>query len=314
MTDVRAADVSIVAAESDLIESAAAPRAAISWGAVIAGGFANGALTLLLIAFGAGMGFSAVSPWASSGVSSTTFSIGTGIYFIVIAMLASTVGGYLAGRLCTRSIGVHADEAYFRDTAHGFISWAVAIVVSAAALGTAGTALVSGVSAGLAQRSSADASPVAIYVDELFRPAPTNDTAAATAATAPAPATAPGGTAATAPAPAPTTAATTASAATAADRAEVSRLLLRSLRDKSDLSASDRAYVAQLVSARTGLSKADADKRVTDVLTQAKSDLDKARSGAAKLALWFTAALFAGALAASLAAIEGGQVRDRAAL
>jgi hypothetical protein len=101
---------------------------------------------------------------------------------------------------------------------------------------------------------------------------------------------------------------------TPADRAETSRLLLRSLRDKSDLSGSDRAYLAQLVSARTGLSQADADKRVTDVLNQAKSDLDKARSAAAKLALWFTAALLAGALSASLAAIEGGQLRDRAAV
>ena len=50
---------------------------------------------------------------------------------------------------------------------------------------------------------------------------------------------------------------------------------------------------------------------MNDVLAQAKSDLDKARSAAAKLALWLCAALFAGALAASLAAIEGGQLRDR---
>src|SRR5690349_3069506 len=82
--------------------------------------------------------------------------------------------------------------------------------------------------------------------------------------------------------------------------------LPRSFRERSDISAGDRMYLAQLVSTHTGLSQGDADKRVTAVLTQAKSDLDKARSAAAKLALWFTAALFAGALSASLAAIEGG--------
>src|SRR5947209_4195893 len=99
MTDVRAADVSIIAAEGDLIDPiGAAEPWAINWAAVAAGTFANAALTLLLLAFGAGMGFSAISPWSGSGVSMTTFSVGTGLYLIVMAMLASTVGGYLAGR------------------------------------------------------------------------------------------------------------------------------------------------------------------------------------------------------------------------
>jgi hypothetical protein len=226
------------------------------------------------------MGFSAISPWSDSGVSMTTFSIGTGLYLIVMAMLASTVGGYIAGRLRTRWAAVHTDEVFFRDTAHGFLSWACAAVLSAALLGTAATAIVSGASAGLAQRNAQDGGPAAIYVDELFRR----------------PAGAPAANQAT---------------ADPASRAEVARLLLKSLRDRTDVLPADRSYLAQVVSARTGLAQADADKRVNDVLVQAKSDLDKARSAAAKLALWLTAALFAGALAASLAAIEGGQLRDR---
>jgi hypothetical protein len=122
MTDLRAADISIVAAETDLIEPIVSIDSAINWAAVAAGAFAAAALTLLLMAFGAGMGFSAVSPWASSGVSSTTFSVGTGLYLIVTAMLASTVGGYIAGRMRTRWSAVHTDEVYFRDTAHGFLA------------------------------------------------------------------------------------------------------------------------------------------------------------------------------------------------
>jgi hypothetical protein len=289
MTDLRAADVSIIAAESDMIEPIVATEPwAINWAAVAAGTFANAALALLLVAFGAGMGFSAVSPWSNAGVSMTTFSVGTGLYLIVMSMLASTVGGYIAGRLRTRWSGVHSDEVFFRDTAHGFLSWACAAVLSAAVLGAAATAIVSGASAGLTQRNANDGGPAAFYVDELFRPA----------AGAPA-------------APAPGAPAATQAAADPATRAEVSRLLLKSFRDRTDLAASDRTYLTQLVSARTGLSQADADKRVNDVLAQAKSDLDKARSAAAKLALWLCAALFAGALAASLAAIEGGQLRDR---
>ena len=68
--------------------------------------------------------------------------------------------------------------------------------------------------------------------------------------------------------------------------------------------------MARVISAQTGLSQADAEKRVTDVVTEAKSAADEARKAAAKLAFWMTAALLFGAFAASLAAVEGGQHRD----
>ena len=109
----------------------------ISWGAVIAGGLAAAAVTLVLLAFGAGLGFAVVSPWANEGVSATTFKIGAGVYLIVVAMLASTVGGFIAGRFRARWVRAHRDEVFFRDTAHGFLAWALATVISAAALGAA---------------------------------------------------------------------------------------------------------------------------------------------------------------------------------
>src|SRR5262245_54523130 len=76
-------------------------RSAVSWAAIAAGGVATAALTLLLLAFWAGMGFSAISPWSNAGISSETFNLAAGIYRIVVAMLASTIGGYVAGRLRT---------------------------------------------------------------------------------------------------------------------------------------------------------------------------------------------------------------------
>ena len=94
----------------------------VSWAAVIAGAAASCALTLLLLSFGAGMGFAVVSPWGGRGVSSSTFEIGTGLYFIVMAMISSAVGGYLAGRLRTKWTGIHITEVQFRDTAHGFLA------------------------------------------------------------------------------------------------------------------------------------------------------------------------------------------------
>jgi hypothetical protein len=103
------------------ISNAVDESPAISWAAVVAGAVAAAALTLVLLAFGAGMGFSSVSPWGNSSVlSASTFQISAGIYLMVVAMLASTIGGFIAGRLRTKWVGVHTHEVFFRDTAHGF--------------------------------------------------------------------------------------------------------------------------------------------------------------------------------------------------
>jgi hypothetical protein len=262
-------------------------QSAVSWAAIAAGAMATAALTLLLLAFGAGMGFSAISPWSNAGVSSETFSLAAGIYLIVVAMLASTIGGYVAGRLRTKWVGVHSDEVAFRDTAHGFLAWAFAAVLGSALLGTAATYLVGGATQGAAQGVSqgAAASQSAgganeYFVDLVLRPNPAGQSA-----------------------PAPQ------GASDVTLRREVGRIFTRSLRERN-LSAADRTYLAQLVSSRAGIDQAEADKRVADALNQAKIAADEARSAAAKTALWLTAAMLIGAFAASLAAIEGGQLRD----
>src|SRR3954454_7028987 len=145
----------------------------VSWGAIAAGAIAACALTMLLLAFGTGLGLSVVSPWSGSGVSATTFKIGTGLYLIVIAMLASSIGGYLAGRLRSRWIGVHSDEVYFRDTAHGILAWSFATVVGAMLLASPATTLLSGAASGVAAGATAAAAqsgPSDGYLDSLLRP------------------------------------------------------------------------------------------------------------------------------------------------
>ena len=114
-------------AQQDVVEPSVP---GVSWAAVLAGAVASLALTLVLLSFGAGMGFSIVSPWGNSGVSATTFKIGTGLYFIVMAMMSSAIGGYLAGRLRTKWVGIQTTEVHFRDTAHGFLAWATASLFS----------------------------------------------------------------------------------------------------------------------------------------------------------------------------------------
>jgi hypothetical protein len=254
-----------------------AQTSAVSWASIVAGGIAAAALTLLLLAFGTGMGLSSVSPWSNSGASLTTFGIGSGVYLVVVATIASSIGGYLAGRLRTKWAGVHTHEVYFRDTAHGFLAWAFATVLSAAALGSAASQMVGGASA-VGAAASQSSGLTESYVDRLLRadPAATRNN----------------------------------NGDAAASRRELARLFSSSLRDGGDVAPADRTYAAQVVAARTGLSQPDADKRVSEIFTQARMDADNARRAAAHLALWLTVSLLMGAFSASLAATEGGGLRD----
>src|SRR5882672_11370162 len=122
---------------------------AASWASIAAGAVAVATLTLALLALGAGLGLSSISPWSDSGVSAATFKNGTGVYLVLVAVMTSAVGGYLAARLRTKWVGIHTNEVFFRDTAHGFIAWAFATLLSASALGAATTHVVGGAASGL---------------------------------------------------------------------------------------------------------------------------------------------------------------------
>ena len=281
-----------------------AVSSAVSWPAVIAGVFVASALSLALLMLGAGLGLVSVSPWSNNNVSVTTFGTLAAAWFIAVQLFTSGVGGYLAGRLRTRWVSVHTDEVYFRDTAHGLLTWAVGAVISAFLLTSAASSVASGVAhaggavmqaagsaaAGpasqLASLAAAGAgAPDAYYTDMLFR---TDHPAAAADA--------------------------------AASQAEVGRILATDAAS-GDMPAADKTYVAQVVAARTGLSQADAEKRVTDVVSQAKDAKDKAiqaaktaadaaRKTGIKVALWAFISLLIGAFSASYMATLGGRIRD----
>ena len=258
-------------------------QSGVSWAAVAAGAVGAAALALLLIAFGAGLGLSAVSPWSDSGVSASTFKTGTGIYLVIVAVMSSAVGGYLAARLRAKWLGVYTHEVFFRDTAHGFLAWAFATLLSATALSSATAYLANGTAAavgGAAVQATGSVNPADIYVDKLFRTSPAPNSA------------------------------TPNNANPNQTRTEVMRLWMSDFNETYDLGPADKTYVAQLVAARTGLNQADAEKRVNEVITEAKTATDNARKGAAKLSFWLTAAMLFGAFAASLAAVEGGSLRD----
>ena len=208
---------------------------------------------------------------------SGSFNIATGLYFIVMAMVASSIGGYLAGRLRTRWRGVHTREVFFRDTAHGLLAWAFATLLSAGLLGSAASAAVGGGTAAVARVAGQSYGVLNGTVDTMLRrdPASTHDDGSMVAA-----------------------------------RNEVAQIFAGALQRSGDFTSPDRLYLAQVVAARTGISQSEAEQRVSAAIDQAKAAVDKARRAAAQLALWLTASLLVGAFSASLAAIEGGGLRD----
>jgi hypothetical protein len=287
---------------------------AVSWGAIIAGTVASAALTLLLVAFGIGVGFTVISPWSDAGVSSTTFTIAAALYWIVIAMLSSTIGGYLAGRLRAKWHTVHEHERYFRDSAHGFTVWALTTVLTAGLLGGAVSHLIPGatVGAGVASVAAARGSPADAYVDSLLRTDPSKGVQAAAqpAASATAQATSPTAEGQTA---VPLQGGQIANPRNGGNinRGEVTRILAPALRKGGNVSDADKSYLAKVVAARNGIPQDAAEQRVNAVITQAKETADAARRSTAKFMLWLVASMLAGALSASLAAIEGGNLRNR---
>ncbi|UVK39203.1 hypothetical protein LHFGNBLO_000542 [Mesorhizobium sp. AR10] len=285
----------------DVSASTESSSTAVSWGPIIAGAFAASTLTFILMLLGSGLGLSMVSPWSGSGASVATFAVSTAIWLIIVQWLSSGVGGYLAGRLRTKWVGIHTDEVYFRDTAHGFLAWALAtlLVVGvlssalSAAVGT-GVQAVSTVASGAAMGASAGASANAsgasadnatsYLVDSLFRPADASRLAATNPDSDPA--------------------------------AQASRILIASAA-AGEISADDKTYLSQLVAARTGLSEADAKARVDalvakveDAKVKAQQAADTARKGSATFALLGALSLVIGAFIASAAAALGGRQRD----
>jgi len=300
-------------------------------------------MALILLAFGAGLGLTSVSPWSNLGASAKAVSVATVIWLVVMQVVSSAMGGYVAGRLRTKWVDVRDEEVFFRDTAHGFLVWAVGLVIAAGFLGSAASSLVgaaldvtggaaatatvaSAAGAGAAAgnggaRGAAD--PTGYFVDSLFRSDRPIDTPAAQASSSPTPGAGAPVAGSTNSDPATATLATqgnTPRGADAATRLEAGRILANGL-TQDQFPQADRGYLVQLVTARTGMSATEADRRVATVLANAQQakmkaleTADEARKAAAHLAFWTFFAMLAGAFAASYAATIGGRQRDEAVL
>lgn len=299
----------------------AASSSAVSWGAIFAGAAAAASLSLILLILGAGLGLTSVSPWESRGLDAGTVGIAAIAWLTFTQIVASGMGGYLAGRLRSKWVDTHTDEVYFRDTAHGFLAWAVAALVSAALLTSTMSAIVGGgakvvgtVAGGAAVATATGAASVAngssavegssmnYFVNSLFR-ANNPATPANSAADPASPAAAP-----------------SQQHVSPAQLGEVTGIFANSITTGA-LPQEDRQYVAQLIAQNTGITQQEAEQRVQSTYDKAQAKLkeakekaqqaaDTARKTTSYLMLWIFISLLAGAFVASLCATFGGRQRD----
>jgi hypothetical protein len=252
-----------------------ASSSAVSWASVLAGAFVASALSLILMALGAGMSLSALSPWPNGGLNASRVGMGAIAWLIFVQIVASATGGYLAGRLRTKWVAVHTHEVYFRDTAHGFLVWAVGLVISTLFLASYATSVARPSNASAAGETARIGTENQYFVDSLLRsdrptPGPVDESV----------------------------------------RSEVSIILTNSLR-YPDMPQQDKTYLAQLVAARAGgLTQTEAEARVSGTLTQYRQAVDTARKAVAHSLYWLFVALLMGAFCASYAATFGGKQRD----
>jgi hypothetical protein len=263
----------------------------VDWGPIIVGTLGALAFMVVLMTFGGALGLSVVSPQPYAGLSAKALAVLAGLYAALVHVASFSAGGYLAGRMRTPWVTSDSVEKHFRDGGHGFAVWALGVVVGAAlalsgvsgivkAISGATTAVTAAGAAGAAANPQTPAAlqqismqPTDYAVDRLLAPGPG---AAAPAA---------------------------AGGAATGSRADLAAPIARAFAaniNNPQLDARDRTWLASLVSQRTGLSQADAEKRVDEAFTELKAAEQKARDAADKAR---KATLIAGFLAAATMAI-----------
>ncbi|HTO61120.1 MAG TPA: hypothetical protein VMM15_07680 [Bradyrhizobium sp.] len=251
----------------------------VQWSPVIAGALGAAALSFILITFAVtiGLGVSSTSPtWRDA---SAALAVLSGLYLILQAIASFGLGGYIAGRTRRPHAAARTEDVETRDGFHGLATWALAVLIGATLAALVGAAGLARPAAFAPQANASSAEPLLSYeLDRLFR----SPRRAANVDIGP-------------------------------ERAEAGRILMTSS-SHSGVSSDDRGYLVQQVATTTGLSPADADKRVNTAIEDSQTAIARSRRSAVILAFSLAAATLLGAVTAWLAACAGGRHRDGAPL
>jgi hypothetical protein len=244
----------------------------IHWGPGIVGAIVAAAMSFVLMGFASAVGLMVASPSPTWRDTSVWLTILSGFWIVLVTVSSFAVGGYLAGRVRSKWAAA-LDEIEFRDGTHGLIAWAIGVMLGAVLLSlTASTFAASGPAS--PPRDTADAPAfLAFELDRLFRSERRVEPVAPEV------------------------------------RSEAGRILMRSL-GRTELPIEDRAQLTHLTSAASNLAPPDAERRVMQVIADARNAASQARRSAIILAFCLSAGLAAGAAAAWVAAGVGGKHRD----
>lgn len=251
-------------------------RSRIQWSCVIAGAIAAAALGFVLHSFALTLGLAVSSSDPTWRDTSFALVLLTGLYLLLTSLAEYGVGGYVAGRLRSRFLTASNAEVEYCDGMHGILAWGLATLVTALLALATIQALPRSASfqPPRGEFSIAGEGLIAYELDELFR---TTERRAPSDITY--------------------------------TRAEAARILLR-MSGHRGLQQEDRAYLVRLVAANTGISQAEADRRVELVIARANEDIHRARRSAVILGFMIGTAALLGAVVAWFAACAGGKRRD----
>ena len=132
--------ITSIAAEPSVYDRAipgTAPGHNVSWGAIFAGVVLALVVELILSILGLGIGLATVDPGSNGTPTASGLSLGAAIWWVLSGIIASALGGYIAGRLSGNPI---------RSTAgyHGLVSWGVTTMVIVFLLSSAVGGIVGG--------------------------------------------------------------------------------------------------------------------------------------------------------------------------
>lgn len=264
----------------------------VDWAAIIAGGVLAAAISFILITFGSAIGLSLTSPYSGESVSLVFLGVASGLWVVWVQISSFIAGGYLTGRLRRRLPDASEHEVEVRDGCHGLLVWATGVLVGAMlAMSVAGSVADTGARIGSAAAQAAgsaagqvasNSNPLQYATDMLFRPAEG-----------------------------------AASDGSNRDAVEEAGRILATSAARGSLSADDKAYLARLIEARTGIAQAAAEQRIDQVMTriqnaadEAKAAADKTRRAGVVIAFVTAVSLVVSAAAAWWAACLGGRHRD----
>ena len=273
----------------------------VDWGAIIAGAVIATAVAIVMFTFGAAIGLSMVSPYEGEGVSTAAWFATLGLWTVWVIASSFMAGGYVTGRMRRRVGDGTEHEVDVRDGTHGVVVWALGIVLASWLLGSGITGVLgtatktAGAAAGGAAAASAQDDRTAFTIDSLFRKPPQTGQVAVTGASA---------------ASSGENGVASRMRSERDDKGEARRLLMYGMA-KGDLTAENKAALTRVVADHTGMSQADAEQRVSQVIADAKKTADKARKSGVLLGFLTAAALLVGGAAAAWAATLGGRHRDQ---